>query len=102
MNQPIEVRRLGGWGLSESPFKERGARSVVGRIQVRPQQGLSGRWRPSSVDSFGSLVKEMGKLRPRNRGGDLTKVIQQVVDKGHAHPRVQTRPTAAAHLPSGG
>lgn len=98
MNQPSEV---GGWeagGSLSHPSKgerrvaERGVCSAVGGIQIRPQQG------PFSIDSSGSLVKEMGKLRPRNRGGDLTKVMQQVAGKGQAHPPFQTRPTAATDL----
>lgn len=55
-------------------------------------------WLPFSIDSSGSLVKEMGKLRPRNRGEDLTKVMQQVAGKGQAHAPFQTRPTAATDL----
>lgn len=55
-------------------------------------------WLPFSIDSSGSLVKEMGKLRPRNRVGDLTKVMQQVAGKSQAHPPFQTRPTAATCL----
>lgn len=40
------------------------------------------------VDSSGSLVKEMRKLRPRDPGGgNLTKVMQQVVGKGQEGPK---------------
>lgn len=112
MNQPNEVGRLGAWGSlshlarGEGRDAEKGTQSGVGKIQVRPQRGLSGLWLSSHhyrCRFFWQPCQGDEKTEAQKSGrGNLTKVMQQVVGKGQerpkAHPLVQTRPTAAADL----